>query len=173
MADAQTATEEAGLYDRDFVRWTEEQAAALRSVAVGGNARLDYENLIEEIESLGSALKHELVSRIATIVEHLLKLEFSPAVQTRPGWRATIERERGVIEDLLSESPSLRARVQSDIERVSPRTARLVARELEERNEISRPEATALQTRGARYDRDMVLGDWFPRDPGSNQSGDE
>lgn len=171
MTEAQVATGGTALYERDFLEWTQEQAAALRSVAAGGNARLDYENLIEEIESLGSALKHQLASRIATIIEHLLKLEFSPAVQTRPGWKATIERERGVIEDLLDESPSLRARVQSDIERVFPRAARLVARELAERNEISQPQATALQTQAVRYSRDMVLRDWFPESPGSDQSG--
>ena len=48
------------LYDQDFVRWTEEQAAALRRAksllpaATGGsNLLLDWENLAEEIESLG------------------------------------------------------------------------------------------------------------------------
>jgi len=35
------------LYDEDFVRWTEEQAAALRQ-AKGSNLPLDWENLAEE-----------------------------------------------------------------------------------------------------------------------------
>ncbi len=173
MTEAKVDAPEASVYEQDFVRWTQEQAAALRSIAAGGNARLDYENLIEEVESLGIALKHELGSRIATIIEHLMKLEFSPAVQAHPGSKATIERERGIIEDLLDESPSLRARVPSDIERVSTRVARLVARELQGRSEMSPAEAAALQAEGARYDQDRVLGDWFPEQPGSDRPGPE
>jgi hypothetical protein len=163
MADAQTATDEPGLYDRDFVRWTEEQATALRSVASGGNARPDYENLIEEIESLGSALKHELASRIATIIEHLLKLEFSPAALPESGWRSTIRRERGLVEDLLNENPSLRVRVPSDVERTWRRVSRLVARDLDDRGEDAA--STAIRALGTipRYREQEVLGDeWFP-----------
>jgi hypothetical protein len=42
------------LYGEDFVRWTEEQAAALRR-AKGSNLPLDWENLAEEIESSGKS----------------------------------------------------------------------------------------------------------------------
>ena len=48
MADTRT------LYEEDFVAWTEQQAEALRSAARGStNQPLDWENLAEEIESLG------------------------------------------------------------------------------------------------------------------------
>ena len=57
------------LYDEDFVRWTEEQAAALRrarSLAARStgrsNLRLDWENLAEKIESLGKSDRRELRS---------------------------------------------------------------------------------------------------------------
>jgi Domain of unknown function DUF29 len=43
-----------GLYDRDVVLWTEEQAAALRALR-DSNLLLDWENLAEEIESLGKS----------------------------------------------------------------------------------------------------------------------
>ena len=69
------------LYERDFVRWTEEQSRALRDAAgIGTNLPLDWENLAEEIESLGQSQRHELRSRIAVILEHLLKLEHSTAL---------------------------------------------------------------------------------------------
>ena len=78
------------LYDEDFVRWTEEQAAALRrakSLPAGGRGRsslaLDWENLAEEIESLGKSDRRELRSQITRILRHLLKLEFSPAAEPR------------------------------------------------------------------------------------------
>ena len=41
------------LYDRDFFLWTQEQATALRAVK-DSNLPLDWDNLAEEIESLGN-----------------------------------------------------------------------------------------------------------------------
>jgi hypothetical protein len=70
----------AQLYDKDFVRWTEEQAKALRDAAgLATNLPLDWENLAEEIDSLGRSQSRELASRIAVIIEHLIKLEISGA----------------------------------------------------------------------------------------------
>ena len=103
----------ARLYEEDFVRWTEEQAAALRDAArLSTNLPLDWENLAEEIDSLGRSQSRELGSRIAVIIEHLIKLETSPAADPRPGWIDTIGRERRDIEDLLNDSPSLRVRLR-------------------------------------------------------------
>jgi hypothetical protein len=49
-----TTSKLADLYEEDFVRWTEQQAAALRAAArAGTNLPLDWENLAEEIDSLG------------------------------------------------------------------------------------------------------------------------
>jgi predicted YcjX-like family ATPase len=76
------------LYDEDFVRWTEEQAAALRQ-AKRSNLPLDWENLAEEIESLGRSDRRELRLQITRILRHLLKLEASPAAEPRAGWRST------------------------------------------------------------------------------------
>ena len=44
----------AELYDEDFLLWTKEQAKLLREAAERGvNLPLDWENLAEEVESLG------------------------------------------------------------------------------------------------------------------------
>ncbi|MBV8094777.1 MAG: DUF29 domain-containing protein [Acetobacteraceae bacterium] len=96
------------LYEQDFVLWTKAQSKALREAAAGGNTALDWENLAEEIESLGRSERRELRSRIARIIEHLLKLEHSPAEAPRGGWKDTDRRERGEIELLLEDSSSLR-----------------------------------------------------------------
>jgi len=43
------------LYDEDFAAWSKQQAEALRAAARGGSKQqLDWENLAEEIERLGS-----------------------------------------------------------------------------------------------------------------------
>jgi hypothetical protein len=146
----------APLYDEDFVRWTEEQAAALRDAAqLGTNLPLDWENLAEEIDSLGRSLRHELRSRLMVILEHLLKLEYSSAIDPRIGWRETINRERLIIEDLLQESPSLRSALGAAIDQAKPRALRLAAGSLSDHGET-----TAIRL--PNYTEDQILGDWFP-----------
>ena len=154
----------ARLYEEDFVRWTEEQAEALRQAARNGtNLPLDWDNLAEEVESLGRSERRELRNRIAVILEHLLKLQFSPALDPRPGWMETIERERATIERLLEDSPSLRSELAGMIAAETPRAARLTARNLEHYGEIELTEATKL--RAPDYTVDQVLGDWVPNLP--------
>ncbi|MGC2203254.1 MAG: DUF29 domain-containing protein, partial [Stellaceae bacterium] len=149
----------AQLYDEDFVRWTEQQSSALReAAAVGTNLPLDWENLAEEIESLRRSQRHELRSRIAVIIEHLLKLEHSPAVDPRRGWIDTIGRERLNIEDLLQDSPSLRSQLRPMIEQLKPRVARLAAISPFGYGE------TAKKVPVPDYTKEQVLGDWFPGD---------
>jgi hypothetical protein len=59
------------LYEQDFFLWTKEQAAALR-LAKNSNLPLDWENLAEEIESLGKSDRRELRSQIRRILRHRL-----------------------------------------------------------------------------------------------------
>ncbi len=84
MSDTKT------LYDEDFFAWTKEQAEGLRSAAQGGSNRaLDWENLAEEIEDLARSQLHVArAARSRRIIEHLLKLEYSPATDPRRGWRS-------------------------------------------------------------------------------------
>jgi hypothetical protein len=147
----------ARLYEKDFVRWTEQQSSALREASRSPmNLPLDWENLAEEIESLGRSQRRELRSRLVAILEHLLKLEHSPATDPQHGWMDTIERERSEIELLLEDSPSLRREVAPMIAREAPRAARLAARALfrhgEEIGDLAVPN----------YTDEQVLGDWFP-----------
>ena len=112
------------LYEQDFVRWTEAQAAVLRRAAeTKSNLPLDWLNLAEEVESLGRSQRRELRSRLATIIEHLLKLEYSPATEPRLGWIETIGRERREIERLLEDSPSLRGELEQALAAEWQRTA--------------------------------------------------
>src|SRR5580700_4180310 len=104
------------LYDRDFFLWTQERAAALRAVK-NSNLPLDWENLAEEIESLGKSDRRELRSQITRVLRHLLKLEASSAGQPRAGWRTTIDEARTEIEGLLEDSPSLRRETQALIKK--------------------------------------------------------
>ena len=147
----------AQLYEEDFVRWTEQQSRALREAAgVGTNLPLDWENLAEEIESLGASQRRELRSRLAVILEHLMKLEHSPASDPRTGWMDTISRERLNIEYLLEDSPSLRSELGPMIEKLKPRVARLATASLFGYGE------TVKKLPPPSYTEEQVLGDWFP-----------
>lgn len=92
------------LYEQDFVRWTEEQARAIRE---GRLDALDREHLAEEIESMGRSDRREVRSRLAVIIQHILKQRQQPALDG-PSWRATINTQRLEIAGLLRDSPSLR-----------------------------------------------------------------
>ena len=120
------------LYDEDFVLWTERQAEELRRAAhVGSNLPLDWENLAEEIESVGKRDRREAESHVHNILAHILKLACSPAVGPRAGWIKEIRGFRERLERVIRDSPSLRARLDDIIAEESPRAVRDAREELE------------------------------------------
>ncbi|BAU65403.1 hypothetical protein STA3757_27880 [Stanieria sp. NIES-3757] len=92
------------LYDQDFYAWTIATAKALRERDL---INLDWDNLIEEIESLGRQEKRELVNRLIILVMHLLKWQYQPNKRSR-SWELTIKIQRLDVENLLSDNPSLK-----------------------------------------------------------------
>jgi hypothetical protein len=104
------------LHDEDFVAWSKDQAEAPRAEARrGSDQRLDWENLAEEIEDLGVSQKSALHSQLRGIIQHLLKLENSPAKEPRRGWRDSINDARVELDYLLETSPSLRTGLDASI----------------------------------------------------------
>lgn len=101
------------LYNEDFTLWTEQQAALLRRRAAGelvNDADLDWQNIAEEIESVGGNTRRELRSRLVKLLHHLLKWHYQPGHRSR-SWRSTIRTQRQEIEDLLADNPSLRSKL--------------------------------------------------------------
>jgi hypothetical protein len=100
------------LYETDTYSWAMEQAAALRRAGASrvSNA-VDWENVAEEIESLGEEQRRALVSCSARILEHLLKLEHSPAADPRRRWREEIDRFRVRFARRLADNPGLKPRL--------------------------------------------------------------
>lgn len=161
----------ADLYEEDFVRWTEQQSRALREAGrLATDLPLDWENLAEEVESLGRSQKRELRSRISTIIEHLLKLEHSPASDPRRGWMETVARERREIELLLRDSPSLDGELARMVLEENRRAVHYVTRALL-RHRDGTPE-TIAQLASARFSEEQVIGDWFPGDAPLPENGE-
>jgi hypothetical protein len=99
---------ESSLYERDFYQWVQQTAAALKAKAFN---QVDWNNVIEEIESMGRSERRELNSRLIVLLEHLLKLHYWAAERAlnERGWRNTVIEQRRQIQLLLEDSPSLRA----------------------------------------------------------------
>ena len=148
------------LYDQDFLRWTEQQAMALRRAAKESNLPLDWENLAEEIESLGKSLRRELSSQIRRVLRHLFKLEASPADRPRAGWRATITAARADIAEVLEQAPSLRREVAEMVGKQARIAAELAAADLTGHGEAADAVWAGLEKGG--FTADQVLGDWCP-----------
>ncbi|PWC78216.1 DUF29 domain-containing protein [Azospirillum sp. TSH64] len=101
-------------YDTDFLAWTEEQARLLREAARGRiNTPIDWENVAEEIESMGRSELRAVESALVRVIEHLLKLEHSPAADPRGDWKVSVLEHRDRVARDLSASPSLRGRIDT------------------------------------------------------------
>jgi len=150
------------LYEQDFFLWTKEQAAALR-LAKNSNLPLYWENLAEEIESLGKSDRRELRSQIRRILRHLLKLEASPSVEPPAGWRSTVLDARTEITDVLRDSPSLRREVDDLIAEQLIVAAELGSADLSQHGEPAHAVHPRLEKRG--FTAEQVIGDWFPDPP--------
>jgi Domain of unknown function DUF29 len=92
-----------GLYDRDFCRWAEEQAALLEA---GAFERLDLGHLIEEIRDMARSQKKAIRSDLIVLLTHLLKWQHQPE-QRSTGWMGSIVEHRRRIQEEIEESPSL------------------------------------------------------------------
>jgi hypothetical protein len=158
-----SVTKPTELYDHDFVLWTEEQAAALRR-AKDSNLPLDWENLAEEIESLGKSQRTELKSQSRRILRHLFKLDGSLAIEPRGGWLSTIRDARAEIDDILEDSPSLRREIAELVRRQSATAAKLAAADLAQYGEPD--DNIQARFEAGAFTAEQMLGDWFPDPPG-------
>ncbi|MBV8523658.1 MAG: DUF29 family protein, partial [Acetobacteraceae bacterium] len=94
---------------------------------------------------------------IAIVIEHLLKLQSSPAEDPKRKWKATVRRARLAIEHRLRRNPSLRREVPEMIAETMARVRQLVRDNLNDYNEQPKVDLDSLS-----YTEAQVLGDWFP-----------
>jgi hypothetical protein len=93
----------------DFHAWLLEQAALLRNKQFH---LLDWSNIAEELEAMAGAQRRELRQRLATLFEHLLKLEYQPEERRERGRKSTLVKTRTAIETLLEQSPGLKGQME-------------------------------------------------------------
>ena len=147
-------------YDTDILEWSERQATLLRRRAAGeliNEADLDWPNIAEEIESVGRSERLALASHIETVIEHLAKLELSPALEPRRRWLETVLRTRSAIRKLIKASPSLLPTLETVIAEEMPTAVQLAIASLATHGEtpLRPPEEIS-------YTPEQVLGLWLP-----------
>jgi len=83
-------------YDADVLLWSEEQAALLRRMAAGErvNDLVDWQNVAEEIESVGRSQLSAVRSHLVQALLHDLKAEAWPLARDVSHWRAEARGHR-------------------------------------------------------------------------------
>jgi Domain of unknown function DUF29 len=142
------------LYEQDFYAWAREQATLLRA---GRFEELDLAHLTQEVDDLGEALYRSVRSRIRTIIEHLLKLQHSPAAEPRGLWLDTVHTQRADLQDDLT--ASLRRRFRSELPKQYVRARAAAARSLRRYGQTAAADALPET---CPYTLDQIAGDWLP-----------
>jgi hypothetical protein len=102
------------LYDTDILVWSEHQTELLRRLAAGErvNDQVDWENVVEEIESVGREQLHAVESLLFQAMSHMLKAEAWPQSRDVEDWRGDA---RGFIARARRRfAPSMRQKIDLD-----------------------------------------------------------
>jgi hypothetical protein len=142
------------LYKEDFYVWTQRQAELLRARRFED---LDLEHLIEEVEELGDTKLSAVLHNARVVMEHLLKLQHSPATDPRNGWRATVLEHRSRLEvELTPRLAQIMAAELPRMYRLARRSASVSMRDQDEHAAVGALPETCP------YTPDEITGDWLP-----------
>ncbi len=94
----------ATLYEEDFCLWLKTTAELLKNRQL---ENLDYDNLIEEIETMGRSERNALKSNLIVVLMHLLKYKYQPQKRST-SWLSSIFEHRRRLMEAFKTSPSLK-----------------------------------------------------------------
>jgi Domain of unknown function DUF29 len=147
-------------YDDDFYAWTQYQAEVLRSLKTRDN-RFDREHVAEEMEDLGRSYRDAVRSQVRRILEHFLKLTYSPARDPRFEWMGSIIEARAELDDRLSST--LRRDIEEMLVKLYGQARKRVTVDLQKYGE---EKAAVSLPPHCPYTIDQVLeDDWYPEPP--------
>jgi hypothetical protein len=83
------------LYDTDVLAWSRQQADLLRRMAAGErvNDKVDWPNVIEEIDSVGRSELRAVTSALKNAIQHKLYLLGWPNIQAVRYWQVEIRSQ--------------------------------------------------------------------------------
>ena len=97
----------AEFYEKDFYAWTQETAAL---IAAGKWHEIDQALLADEVAGLGRDDQREIARRVQRLLKELLLWWALPG-ERKGNWAAAIIEERARLEDIVEDSPSLKAQL--------------------------------------------------------------
>jgi hypothetical protein len=144
----------AELYEADFYVWALAQADLLRARRFEA---LDLENLIEEVEGLADTRLAAVLSNAAEVIEHLLKLQHSPATDPRNSWRASVREHRRRL--WIESTPRLTQILADRLPELYARARDDAAAGMRDHGEHAAADALPA---ACPYSLDQITGDWWP-----------
>jgi hypothetical protein len=103
-----------GLCERDILAWSQTQADLRRRLSRRERVNdVDWDNVAEEIASVGLAELNAAGSFLRQALAHLLKLQASPEAPDADHWRGEVVTCQSELSDRFS--PSMRQRVDLDM----------------------------------------------------------
>lgn len=114
------------LHDTVFNLWLLEQLTALRE---GRFEAVDWKNVLEELESLGSSQRTALKKYLTVALVHMLKWQSQPEKQSK-SWVSLILRSQSEILLILEDSPSLKNYIPEAIAKTYALACREASKEI-------------------------------------------
>ena len=127
------------LYETDILEWSGHQATLLRRLAAGERVsdRVDWENVVEEIESVGNEQLRAVSSFLMQAMAHRLKTIGRPDAKDAVNWRA--DARRFAIDAADRFTPSMAPRL--DIARIYLRAVRILPEQMDGKPPMPLPSA--------------------------------
>jgi hypothetical protein len=127
------------LYATDILEWSEHQAELLRRLAAGErvNDQVDWENVVEEIESVGNEQIHAVSSLLMQAMAHRLKAIGWPDARDVANWQA--DARRFAIDAADRFTPSMQRRL--DVARIYRRALRTLPDQMDDKPPLTLPPA--------------------------------
>ncbi len=102
------------LYDTDFAEWADRAAELMRARRFKD---IDWENVIEEVESLGRSQRASVRSQLRRMLVHLIKQRIQPE-RDGASWRNSVANARLEIRNDIRDSPSLRHHLKDNLQAI-------------------------------------------------------
>jgi hypothetical protein len=99
------------LYETDFAEWADHTAELLRARKF---AEIDWESVVEEVETLGRSERAAVRSQLRRMLAHLIKQRVQPE-RDGASWQTSVASARMEIRNDIRDSPSLRRHLEDTL----------------------------------------------------------
>lgn len=111
------------LYKTDFHAWTLKAAELVRQHKFD---ELNWDDVAEELESMGEKERNEVANRMVVLLAHLLKWQYQPVYRCN-SWHGGINEQRKQILRQLKHSPSVKPHLPAAVADAYPDAVELAA----------------------------------------------